>query len=281
MIKLVIIGTFIWVAFTSCSKSSNDVDSKKQFQGCVPEDELLATGIIGGPRVQQNDSDANRVAMILSDEDGDATGICTATLISSRVLLTAAHCITATPDKIKVAFHTSLSCESGFNIANTQRVLKTVVHEDYQDKTTTTEVINDIALIFLEVDAPSSYPIFKIADPQMVRNSRIYFYGYGVTGSHNKDSGVLRKTSLQRSDYVIKKDIEKVRVDQSNGKGICYGDSGGPAFVLIDNEPQILGVNSFGRGNEDKICEGTSTLALVFSYKKWIQDVMNENSNFY
>ena len=282
MFKPVLLIAVAALIFSACSPSSDKNTSapvKEQGNGrCIPESQLLAQGIIGGKRVEPTDADAKTVAMILSTVSENDNGICTAALIRPNVLLTAAHCIKATVNKTIVVFHSAISCESGFDVqTHAQRVVKTIVHEGYSPSAGTKEGIDDIALVFLETSAPAGYPIYKIADPAAVDNSRLYFYGYGVTGSAEAGSGILRKASFAKEDFLIEKDIKKIRVTQDKGVGICYGDSGGPGLVNVNGESQILGVNSFVRGSEADTCNGTSTLALASAYREWINNKIKSN----
>ena len=281
MVKIAFVGFLSFLLLNSCSESSSDSSAKVKSpkkRSCVPESELMAKGIVGGKRVNSNDKDSKSVVMILSLDDKDA-GICTATLISPKILLTAAHCIKVSAEKTLIVFHTAISCESGFDVTkNTQRVSKLIKHELYVPSEKTIEGVNDIALIILKEPAPTNYPIYKIANPSELKDSKLYFYGYGVTGSNEGGSGILRKTSFSREDFVVEKESDKVRVKQNRGTGICFGDSGGPGLVNINNEAQILGVNSFVQGPDDDSCNGTSTLALAYPYKEWIQKAAQDNS---
>ena len=110
-----------------------------------------------------------------------------------------------------------------------------------------------------------------------------YFYGYGSVNYKKKGSAILRKTQLSSSKYKVHADEKRVVVDQSAGRGICTGDSGGPGLVEIDGELQILGINSWvdGKGVNEKytvdgeevvnICKGKASLVLADSYRDWIE----------
>ncbi|UYL09070.1 trypsin-like serine protease [Bdellovibrio sp. SKB1291214] len=63
-------------------------------------------------------------------------------------------------------------------------------------------------------------------------------------------------------------------LDETHGRGTCYGDSGGPAFVLDENKRFILvGVNSGGDGSGD--CgHAPGIKSLVSYFAPWIEDTI-------
>ena len=168
------------------------------------------------------------------------------------------------------------SCESGFDSTRDHiSVRKIVVHEGYTKPDDSSEdyIKNDLALIFLDKPLPSNYPTYKIADSSVVpTDSYLYFWGFGEVANGRGGAGLLRKTQASSSDYDIDQSREKITVDQSAGRGICHGDSGGPGFIKQNGELKILGVNSYVSGVEgSSFCSGQSTLTLASSYKAWLQ----------
>jgi secreted trypsin-like serine protease len=63
-------------------------------------------------------------------------------------------------------------------------------------------------------------------------------------------------------------------LDETHGRGTCYGDSGGPAFVLDEQKHFVLvGVNSGGDGSGD--CgEAPGIKSLVSYFAPWIADTI-------
>lgn len=271
--KIQLIITLGILFFFGCAKSSSSTAVKVQTQNektCVPESELLSSGIVGGTTVSEQDRDSKNVIMIYADGQ-----ICTSTAISRRVLLTAAHCVAAA-EKTFAIMHSSLSCESGFDSRYDRvAVSQFIAHENYKsDRSTEEYSVNDIALVFLKDNLPSGYPIFKIADPSLVNAETLYFWGFGQTKNSEADAGagMLRKTQLAPSTYTINLDRKKIIVDQSGGHGICHGDSGGPGLVQQNGEFKILGVNSYVAGSNDaNLCNGEAYLTLANSFVPWIQ----------
>ncbi len=258
----------------SANKVNPKANEKKSPGVCVAEKILMAPNIVRGTVVNKGDPEEKSVVMLLGIENGS---ICTAAPIAKDVLVTAAHCVGDDPALLAAAFYPSLSCESGFNITkNTIRVSKISKHSGYDMNTAVADRKDDIALVFLKSNIPDGYPIYKIADPQLVNESnQMYLFGYGVTGEHRGGAGFLRKTEVDSSRYLIQQNDKKVRVDQADSSGFCMGDSGGPGMVRINNELQILGVNSYVQGKDGDICNKFGYQTLVKSYEEWIKFQMN------
>lgn len=245
---------------------------------CVPESELLASGIVGGTQVQPNDNDSKLVAMLYSKNS-----ICTAVIVANNVLLTAAHCLVGDTTNTKVIFYPSISCESGFNVnQHTVGVKKLIKHEDYNGDLSDggSNSRADIGLVILEDSVPAGYSIFSLAamPTSPVGLHDLYFYGYGEVGWEQGGEMILRRTSIKRDRYLIDIPNKKVVVRQNEGTGICQGDSGGPAFVIEGGELKILGINSYVSADSDAdMCADTAVETLAPAYKEWIDEKILEN----
>lgn len=277
--KLLALSTLL-ISIAACDSGSSSNDrikgGNKEPGNCIPESQL--TGIIGGNRVNPGDFDA-KLVMMLNVPQGEDLGICTAAAIAPDVLLTAGHCVHGDLNQAFVTLHTSISCESGFDARyNVTKVLDFIVHEKFElsvSESDPAKMVGDIALVFLKNSLPSQYPIYKIARPKdLVAVDEISFYGYGSIGQDKKGAAILRSTHLSFDKIKVDVEQKKVFVDQSNGRGICTGDSGGPGLVRINGEYQILGINSYvdGRsGDRSDYCKGESALVLADSYRDWIE----------
>lgn len=263
----------------SCSSKSSEVKkNEKVYTQCIPASDLLSRGIVGGNLVNQQDIDAKRVVMLYSSSVDDKGELCTAAPIAADVLLTAAHCVNGPAAKAWVGYYTSISCESGFKISeNSMPVSEMVVNPQYDTKVSQVdERTGDVALVFLKYAIPQGYPIYKIAHPSSVTStSEIYFWGYGDIGYNQGGAGFLRKTQFTRAEYQIDEAKKLVVVDQSQGKGVCSGDSGGPGLINVNGDLEILGVNSYVDGSDEAhLCQKNGFLALADSYRDWIEQEM-------
>lgn len=273
ILRTTLIFTTLSLFLYSCSSSSSGDKAAKPgpvYNECVPEADLMSRGIVGGKLVNQYDADSKRVVLLYSDGE-----LCTATPIAHDVLLTAAHCVNGSADKAWVGYYTSLSCESGFKISeNAMPISEFVTHPEYVN--TEQNILNDVAVVFLKYPIPYGYPIYKIAHKSSVTaTSDIYFWGYGDIGYKQGGSGFLRKTQFSRADYQLDETKKLIQLDQSHGTGICSGDSGGPGFINVNGELEILGVNSYVSGpDEARLCNENGFLTLADSFRDWIETEM-------
>ena len=283
-------GIVVVASLTACDSGKGDSPAKQDVgtksMTCVPESDL--NGIVGGSLVNEDDSDAHMVMMLNIISDDGHLEICTATAIAPDVLLTAAHCASgATADHAFITLYHSITCESGFDIhRNIARISSFVVNEQFDpalvNGSSVDQIVGDVALIFLQESLPSYYPIHKIAHvADIPSTSPLYLLGYGSTsavitdkGTSGPGAGTLRRAQLPFSDVTIDATNKKVNIDQSAGEGICTGDSGGPGFVEVNGEFEILGVNSYVGGPNDNICTGQATMTLADSYRDWIEQKM-------
>ncbi len=282
MLKIILVNCVLLLTVAACAPSNNSSDDTKAHEQkkitCIPESELLTTGIVGGSRIATGDRDDKNVMMLYS-----GGGLCTAAALTPRILITAAHCVKGDAAGSWAAFHTALSCESGFDSRyNTIGVKEFIVHPDYKkyDEFENSEYsVNDIAIVILTEAMPLGYPTYSIAESADVAlTSSLYFWGYGDVGYKKHGAGILRKTNFDRADFEISSLRKKVILDQSHGHGICQGDSGGPAIIKVDGQMKILGINSYveAAGEGEDLCANKAYLTLANSFLPWIKQTLKD-----
>lgn len=140
---------------------------------------------------------------------------------------------------------------------------------------------NDIALLKIDGQMPAGYQLAKIlTDDSLIKaGASVTLAGFGVTSvtktpvdpktypnleeaiasgevscsydqtqcfivKHNNEN-ILKKTDVQVTALFGNTEVE---LNQSQGKGACHGDSGGPAFLNVSGVEYVWGVTSRGSG---------------------------------
>lgn len=252
------------------AQDKNDVCEKIK----LSENYIESAGIIGGTRVLATDADSKSTAMIIAIEKNTGNSfVCTATPITSRTLITAAHCLDRAA-RVTAVFYADLTCASGFRFSrDTVRAVDFKYHPDYNPNAMNS-ANPDIGLVHLVADIKPGYPIYEINHAPETLNSELLLYGYGITGSNNSDSTILRKVTLSRAEYSF--ELSSIVIENNGVRGICLGDSGGPGLVRVGGKLQIASVNSFGYGPRNDVCGGRSSLILLHPFMPWVHETLNK-----
>lgn len=189
--------------------------------------------IIGGGATSAHPS----VVMIES-----TTGLCTGTLITPTVVLTAAHCVY---DSIQDGFTDTGKISFGSRDVDffaERDIANMWAHRYYDDSIA---VGYDIGLVRLAEPAPDTVPLLpyntELIDQTWI-GVEVTVVGFGVTdGEAQTGAGVKRQVALT---------IDEVLVDEIGlgipGLNICQGDSGGPTMLNTSDGEVVLAVSSYG-----------------------------------
>ncbi len=251
--------------------------------------------ILGGKSVQASSAFSKKVLYLAIGVQWTKTKygtsmkyekICTASAISKRVLLTAAHCVSGwQPSEINMAINSNPLKSEKLVITDWIKAEKIEIHPNY---TTDPNIVNDVALIKLSSDLKSEQ-ISKLARrEQITENLQMILVGYGRTHAEESDSENQNSTL----NYVVKNvpqfnlQDQRITVNQMDESGICSGDSGSPGFIYdsVNKEFTIIGVASYTFNNKNlqgqtsaaEPCHGFGVYMNVLSLTKWITDTAKQ-----
>ncbi len=209
---------------------------------------------------------SHTVAVLNSQNPGNHSR-CTGTLIAQDIVLTAAHCVPASLENFWV-----VTSVYEFAVSERKQVTKVIVNENYKsfDIPGVNNPNYDLALVKFAGGLPPVYKPTSYIDTFRPGTDRFWLYvaGYGISDEVKADSGELRISKVTIESALINAGQSFMQGNQAKGEGICKGDSGGPAYIRLQDEFYVIGVVSAIKGG----CLGTSYFNQTLFYQTWIKE---------
>ncbi|MGE0086996.1 MAG: serine protease [Desulfococcaceae bacterium] len=255
---------------------------------CVPAHAESLPRIVGGTEVSPAFKYTWMVGLINAGVSSDFDGhFCGGSLISSDLVLTAAHCIV--DDAGQVMNHTDIEVLVGAHDLNNPsenqgireriRVSAILKHENYDSATTD----NDIALLRLSKSVNTSLAPVRLIDNQSlaVTGSLAKAIGWGNTSSTDEEKflPLLQEVDVpvvsQATCASAMSSINNITDNMlcagysQGGKDSCKGDSGGPLVIFDTDHWEQAGIVSWGAA----LCAQPDEYGVytkVYNYLDWI-----------
>lgn len=203
---------------------------------------------------------------------------CTATLISPRLLLTAAHCVTRPPFRAAAAGGVitldspGLVAVFGKSVASGPqvRVERAAFHAGFV-YLPQRRLVHDIALAWLAEDAPA-VPVEPLQEDESDGPFVVAGYGKEAARDHWSEMGLLRRAEVWPASPgagLPRPSEMQYFLRGKHGEDACQGDSGGPAFRLGSGAPRVAAITSWGVD-----CGKGGFYTRVSAYAAWIRDAM-------
>ncbi len=214
-------------------------------------------------------SDLSKVVVAVVAEKTEGQALCTGSILSENLILTAAHCVDGNPTQVRIVFATKVKEASAEQI----RVARGVFQNPFW-KNPNTEKQGDLAIIQFSGGLPEGFTSVRLVPKtyKVTTGDSVIFVGYGVTdGLERTGSGVLRTT---KSTVTGQQSPTEILTDGKE-TSVCFGDSGGPGFAVIKNNFVQWGVASSVLNQE---CNEASIHTSVMAYEPWIREIIHEFS---
>jgi hypothetical protein len=214
---------------------------------------------------------ADRVAMVLI-RGGDGAGFCSALVLSSRILLTAAHCLRPVRD---MAVHYRDAGGAPVVIP----VSAAVVHPRYRADAIQARVESiDLALIRAARPLDSRFVAAAIGDgaPPAIGASAIVS-GFGAVRQGDWSSGgILRSVTL-----AVREPASTVLIwaadPEGREAGACNGDSGAPVWSADGST--AIAIVAWAQAPHGRGCGGLTQGPLLAPVRRWIEATARQMEN--
>ena len=259
-----IIGTAVLASLvTACGKPPSNSSN-------LESDSYSSTGIIGGSQVSATDPIARSTVVVYDMKQG---ALCTGTVLSSQLVLTAGHCVIgSTAGSLVVVFTTNFDTAKSSDARPVTGAKVTANYINLIKKLNSDPTLNfdsikdqgDVAVIRFSGGLPAGYqPMPVVSNVSDLANGQATILaGYGLAdGVAKTGDGLLRQVQVVLKDVKFAK--TEVLFDQRGHKGACHGDSGGPALALIKGQLRVYGVTSRGLNDPKNDCSHDAVYTSV------------------
>ncbi len=231
--------------------------------------------IVGGDEVTATDPIAATTVFISGQED-EGTYFCSGSLIDQDMVVTAAHCVQGAIDgTLRIIFtrQVTFSADGTPTLTDSSpevhQVYGSIFNPQYDPNYSGVDQ-HDIAIIRFKGNLPDGYKTATMlnASVELAPKETVTLAGYGTTQPDGSDSGgELRKVDVQIASMLGKTEVV---LDQSEGKGACFGDSGGPAFVTTNGQLLLWGLTNRAYPDDVTDCAHESVYTRITAYSDFV-----------
>ena len=207
---------------------------------------------------------ATQAVMVL----GSKGSFCSAVILSRTVLLTAAHCVTGSPD-----YRVHWRDRDGQPVLHEPKAI--AIHPGYAkgaEKNRKRSI--DLAMIQLKEPLPETFRAVTLASTSPRQGDALIVAGYGLSTEQDpRTGGVFRAARLQVIEPFGPSSILLWLTDPTTGRtqagsGACTGDSGGP---ILDQAGSLVAITVYAEGVGKAQCGALTQGLLIAPQRGFIE----------
>ncbi|UXR63934.1 trypsin-like serine protease [Bdellovibrio bacteriovorus] len=230
--------------------------------------------IVGGEESGPGDAVTQSTVSLIANIAGVPVSVCSGVLISSNLVLTAAHCV-VNFDQLPLTVYFGVKLPATFADPGFVAVSEATFHKQYTRVKDAwgryVTSLNDVGLLKLTGALPDEAQPVGILDPdtKLPAQTSLLLAGYGIV---NEIGEVQAATGLNKVRVpVVKVEGSILVADHRAGLGACRGDSGGPAF-LESSTGLVLAAITRGSHEAALDCRSFGEYTSVSYHKEMILD---------
>jgi V8-like Glu-specific endopeptidase len=207
----------------------------------------ISQAIIGGSTAT---SDSSVVLVLIYMPAGSNNGaLCTGSVVSPHVVLSAAHCVDPSIVGDNPGFYVFVGNDFGDSAQKANASLWYRVEEAHSDPAWAGTAMgdgHDVGVLVTKSAMPvSPVPMYRQTLPDSLVGQPVRLLGYG-----ERTAGDVTTTG-QREQLTLPVEqlLDQTFVCSATESDLCQGDSGGPTLWTVDGVEQIVGIHSYAVGN--------------------------------
>ena len=193
---------------------------------------------------------------------------CSGTVVSPRIVLTAAHCVWRSADLPgyggDIEFYFGDATSSSAVLSADRSFYHPDYHPERYEPQDARHYDHDIAIYVLDGISPvppmaANFTAMGASDV----GRQVRFVGFG-----HQNAGPALPTGTRQTVTVSITDVEPQLFN--TGVATCVGDSGGPGYLSYDGVERVAGIVSYG----DEKCASYGAYTRVDSHGAWLQEMI-------